>query len=278
MRYAMKFSKIIIGTANFVNPYGLKGIKLSSEIKNLSDIFILAGSHKVKYIDTAVNYGDIFQLLNQHTTERPFNIINKFSPNHSKLEDIDFDRTDVLLIHINPTSPVVNDELFNIFKSLKEKQPSLKVGVSIYDESDVPAQIYDLCDVIQLPLSILDHQLLTGGFISRMKSKGKEIHVRSVFLQGILLEDAQFLPDKLEPLKKPISKFHQYCKSYDYSPFSACLSFVLNNELIDGVVVGFNSLVELEQILHFDKQNTYKDIIVPKLEISSPDLLKPYNW
>ena len=42
-------------------------------------------------------------------------------------------------------------------------------------------------DVIQCPFNILDKRILTSGWYDKLKNKEKEIHIRSIFLQGLLV-------------------------------------------------------------------------------------------
>ena len=55
--------------------------------------------------------------------------------------------------------------------------------------------LYDI-DLVQLPLNILDRRLIDSDILARLKNRGVEIHVRSVFLQGLLLMPKNQIPDK----------------------------------------------------------------------------------
>jgi aryl-alcohol dehydrogenase-like predicted oxidoreductase len=70
-----------------------------------------------------------------------------------------------------------------------------KLGVSIY----APEELDDLAsrmqlDVVQAPLSIVDRRLASSGWLARLHAAGTEVHVRSVFLQGLLLMDPGLRP------------------------------------------------------------------------------------
>ena len=45
-------------------------------------------------------------------------------------------------------------------------------------------------DLMQLPLSLLDQRLLVSGALSEIAGRGVEVHLRSVFLHGLLFFDA----------------------------------------------------------------------------------------
>ena len=42
-------------------------------------------------------------------------------------------------------------------------------------------------DVVQLPMNILDRRFEISGWVKRLRNDHKQIHARSVFLQGLLL-------------------------------------------------------------------------------------------
>ena len=74
---------------------------------------------------------------------------------------------------------------------------------------------YDF-DVIQCPYNILDRRIISSGWYDKLK-KGIEIHVRSIFLQGLLksfsllkkntLKDGNFFLNGLRLYM--VIKFHQ---------------------------------------------------------------------
>ena len=48
---------------------------------------------------------------------------------------------------------------------------------------------------IQIPVNALDRRAIHSGLLRRLKTKGVEIHARSVFLQGLLLMQPTELPE-----------------------------------------------------------------------------------
>ena len=72
-----------------------------------------------------------------------------------------------------------------------------KIGISIY----APEQIDPLLsrgrfDLLQAPFNILDRRLAAEGWMSKLKMLGIEVHVRSIFLQGLLLMQPAQRPAK----------------------------------------------------------------------------------
>ena len=50
--------------------------------------------------------------------------------------------------------------------------------------------------MIQVPFNILDRRLATKNYLNKIKKKKIQIHVRSIFLQGILLANIKKIPKK----------------------------------------------------------------------------------
>ena len=77
-----------------------------------------------------------------------------------------------------------------IFETLKEAKKKIikKYGYSIYSFSNLKK----ICnkvkpDIIQCPYNILDRRLTEKNNLNFLKKNSIEVHVRSVFLQGLLL-------------------------------------------------------------------------------------------
>ena len=93
----------------------------------------------------------------------------------------------------------------------------IKIGFSIYDEKELN-EILNLGfipDLVQLPYSILDRRFENS--LIKLKNLDVEIHVRSVFLQGLYFKDLNNLPETLLPLRPYLRKLHEICNSFNIS-------------------------------------------------------------
>ena len=107
-------------------------------------------------------------------------------------------------------------------------------------------------DIIQCPFSILDRRLVSNNWLKKLKLKKIEVHVRSVFFQGLLLNENLI---KNKYFKKWHSKFKKWfkdIKKQNLNPVDICLSYVLNYK-IDKIVVGINDQDQLKSIINFKK-------------------------
>ena len=94
-------------------------------------------------------------------------------------------------------------KIFKNLKHFKKKKYFNKIGISIYDTRVLNFIVsnYDL-DIVQCPYNILDKRILITGWFDKLKKLGIEVHARSIFLQGLLV-------DKSLIKKKYFRKWHQ---------------------------------------------------------------------
>ena len=110
-------------------------------------------------------------------------------------------------------------------------------------------------DFIQLPFNVFDRRILKKKILKKIKKKGVKIHVRSIFLQGLLIEKNFQIPSHLSNLKKNLKNWHQWLKKNNIDPLNGCIEFVSNYKQIDKFVIGFNNFKQFNQIINFKKKN-----------------------
>ena len=72
--------------------------------------------------------------------------------------------------------------------SIKKKGYVKKIGISMYNFNKAIEVIKNFkIDIIQLPYNLIDRRLENKKFLKLARKRKVEIHVRSVFLQGLLL-------------------------------------------------------------------------------------------
>ena len=69
-----------------------------------------------------------------------------------------------------------------------------KLGVSVYSEKEINniIKLKNFPNIIQLPLNIIDTNLLNSKILERIKNKNIEIHARSVF-SGLFLKQKEII-------------------------------------------------------------------------------------
>ena len=284
--------KIILGSANYEQAYGVKrNIIKKYEIRKL---FKFAFRNKIKTIDTSPLYNKSEKIIGSLNNNR-FKIISKIpkTPRNIKkknikkwlkhnakdsLKNLKIKKFDCLLLHNADILLSKNgDEIYKSLKNMKEISMTRKIGISIYDFNQLNKILKRFkFDLIQAPLNILDQRLIQTGWLKELKKRKIEVHARSIFLQGILLLKHNQLPKKLIKLSKKLMVWENWLKKNKFNSLQVCLSFVLNQRQLDGIVVGYNNTNQLNQILKLKQiKNNFS---LPNLNIKDKKLIDPREW
>ena len=285
--------KLILGTAQLGMDYGItnqNGRASSSEAKT---VIQLAEKSGIKYLDTAVAYGDSEKLLGDFSISS--NIITKLPRIPDDLMDVeDFVRDTVinslkklrrkslyglLLRDVNEKSKKRLFKLLKILEKLKEENLVSKIGVSIYQPSDLEFFFNEMSiDLVQSPLSILDQRLVHSGWLSKLKKLGVTVHVRSIFLQGLLLKSPTELLVELPEFTRNWHLLNNFMDASKISALELCLSYPESLSGVDGIVVGVNRSNELLQVLKAYGSLSSDNIDVSALSCGNTDLIDPRKW
>lgn len=289
----MMKEKLILGTVQFGLDYGINNSVGKPNVESTEFILDYAISQKIHILDTADAYGNSSDIIGKYnkTSIQKFDIITKFKNIGESTFLIEKWLTDTILkLNIKSLWGCMfhsADEYFNNIDLMKElvkfqDEGLIKyIGVSIYTNQQLEAVINDpRIDLVQLPYNLIDNFKIRGELIKRAKGKGKIIHVRSVFLQGLFFMDVSMLPNKLLPLKSLLLSLHNLSDKYKISMESMALNYCTNDENIDGVLIGVDSLKQLKLNINSLHTKLPDDLINTINNISTPytELLNPTNW
>ena len=173
-----------------------------------------------------------------------------------------------------------NTDLWRELLVYKEEGRINKIGYSLYE----PQELFDLLeaglhpDIVQFPYSILDRKF--EPYFDLLKNKGVEIHVRSVFLQGLYFKNPEQLSNKLSILKPVLSELQNISKQNNLDISELCLDFIRQNCKIDYAVIGVESEDQLREVSQVKNCNLNWDIILETLDSYNikKELLNPSNW
>jgi aryl-alcohol dehydrogenase-like predicted oxidoreductase len=169
------------------------------------------------------------------------------------------------------------DRLFDALQQLKAEGLVRKIGVSIYDPSELDALWPRFrCDLVQAPFNLLDRRLITSGWLTRLAAEGVELHVRSVFLQGLLLMSAARREPAFRRWMPLWEGFDRWLAQTGVTPLQACLRDALAVPAIARVIVGVDSLQQLLEILA--AADGPADRLPDALRTEDRDLLNPARW
>ena len=282
-------SKIVLGTVQFGIPYGInnkQGVPVDWEIKELFSYAALSG---IQILDTASGYGNSEEKIGK-LSENKFEIVTKFSRVLSAAElkkSLDNSLNNLKLnavygyIAHSADNLIEYPDLWNELLEKKHEKIIKKIGYSLY----FPEQLERLLDLnfypdlVQLPYSILDKKF--EKFLPILRQLGTEVHIRSVFLQGLYFMDLSNLPKKLQPLQPELLKVQEICKMFDIPIASLALNFAIQNDNIDKILIGVDNVLQLKENIKLSIDPNYNTSISEKIneiQVSYPLLLNPAVW
>lgn len=260
------YYKIAIGTVQFGMPYGIANTTGQVNFDEGKKILDTARQNGIHTIDTAIGYGDSEEQLGRMGLEG-WDLITKVLPIpedhmdadkwiresvYASLERLKIDSLYGVLFHA--PDQLLGDKgiaLYNALHKLKLEGLVKKIGISVYAPEQLDSLFADLdFDIVQAPFNILDRRLKDSGWLAKLKLKKVEVHVRSLFLQGLLLMPAAMRPEKFNKWKMLWKKFDDWLMENNLTPLQACLNFVLNHPEIDKAVVGVDSLRNIQEIIN----------------------------
>ena len=283
-------SKLILGTVQFGLDYGINNSSGKVPAKEVTQILDYAKSVGINTLDTAVAYGNAEEKIGgYHLNNNPFIVNTKFD----KRNDIDWEdslRNSLTKLKI----PKVNTVMFHSFGAYyqqKENLPNIiskgkgnyfnNIGISVYTNEELKLLLNDqYIEVIQLPFNLLDNERLRGKFLKQLKEKGKTIHVRSVFLQGLFYKNTDGLSQRLPALIPFLTMLQKITHAENISMNALALQYAYSKEYIDGILIGVDSKLQLEENVYALNQKIDMKLFseIDKIKVSNTDLLNPAKW
>ncbi len=282
--------KLILGTAQMLGSYGVVKSDSRLNFKGWSNILNNSLISGITEYDTSPEYGDALNILGSVFNNNSSVKVNSKFKNQSPedLEQSVRSQTRALrckmlntLFYHRPHEYNAGDKLFKSVLNLKEKGLISKIGVSGYDNEDFKELIkHREVDVIQLPLNLIDNYLRRKEVIEIAKSNGKEIQIRSIFMQGLLLGASKKQNSYFKPLYSAIKKLGKIAKDNKMSMFQLCLSYSLSSMLIDKLLVGLENSSQFCQLLASISSKLDSNVIEQIHSISMENylLINPNNW
>jgi len=287
-------SKIALGSAQFGMDYGVNSADGQVRPEEVKKILSYAHSRNIDLLDTAPAYGNSEKTLGKInisnfkviTKTRHFNsleinsndvklLINDF---HHSLNDLKQDSIYGVLMHnADDLLKLGAEKLFDQLQELKKAKKIVKIGVSVYDYSQLQSILdnFDI-DLVQLPFNILDRRMIDSGMLAILRSKGVEVHARSVFLQGLLLMSEQNRPDIFNRWNVLWKIWHEWLNDNQITALEATIRYAISMSEISKVLVGVDTEDQLKEI--FISSSGALPKVPDELFTDDANLLNPSSW
>jgi aryl-alcohol dehydrogenase-like predicted oxidoreductase len=289
--------KLGLGTVQFGTDYGISNQSGQTTPTEVTKILEFAAASGISYLDTAPAYGNSESVLGEILTpDHRFRIVTKTNKiGKSQIDDSDIDLIlasfrlslqnlrqksvyGLLVHHSDDLLKEGGEKLFQALESLKMEGLVDKIGVSVYDRAQTERLLakYSI-DLIQVPLNVFDQRLLENGYLDSLKNSGIEIHVRSVFLQGLLLMSEDEVPSYLSGLVPHLASYRQANEERGISHLEAAIGFVDRIDSVNTLLVGVNNLNQLQEVVRAN--NPVLDLsYLDAHSVESEQLINPSLW
>jgi len=283
-------SKIILGTVQFGLDYGINNATGKPSPEQVFKMLEYAASQGVDTLDTADAYGNAVKVLGEFnkTHENLFAINTKFRSNQkplieqlvNSLRTLQMNTVGTYFYH-NYTDFIEYPKILHELVLLKRNNLVKKIGVSIYGNDEFLRCINTPeIDVIQFPFNLLDNCYQRGELMKLAKHKGKELQVRSVFLQGVFFKSLENIPEKIFPLKPYLQKITDIALDNNISLERLALLYPLQQQEIDRIIIGVDNIEQLQKNLIISQENLAPAVAarINEIAVQETELLYPKNW
>lgn len=284
--------KLAIGTVQFGLEYGVANKSGQVSSANIVKILHEAKNLGIDTLDTAAAYGNSEVLLGCAGVDS-FKVISKLPPRdpgdidatswvarnvESSLENLKLKALYGFLLH-RPLELLSRDgeRLYQKLLDLQRQGLISRLGVSVYSPEDLEKLVSHIdLELVQLPMNLFDRRFIESGWLERLKAQGAEIHVRSAFLQGLMLISPSNRPAYFRPWKNLFNAFDAWLEKENLSALEACVGFLNNVHEVDKIVVGVDSV---EQLLEISCVARGGSIVCPEyLKSNELALINPALW
>ena len=283
--------KFGIGTSQYINNYGL--LKKSINKKKFINLIKKKTSH-IDVIDTAPSYNNAENIIGKYSDSK-FKIITKFNKLKSISQNKKFNELEkgfkkslknlgkkkihgILFHDVEDINFLKNDYLKKKFKKLI-KNSVYKIGFSTYELNNIEKylKIFKF-DIIQIPINPFNIDKKKITFLKKIKKKYKiQIHARSLFLQGLSLENTAKLPVKFKLLKNKIIKIDKLIQNYNISRYDFFISFIKSLKIIDYAIIGMSSEKDFDSLKNA-KLIKISEKYIFNFKIKNQRLVDPRFW
>ena len=268
-------STLILGTAQLGMNYGATNFSGQPDDREAKAILRTAINGGITHIDTAQVYGDaenrIGTLLDVGQAQR-VRVITKL-PSLGALSDcinpsevlscVDLhiekslarlrrQQLDVLMFHQCADMFRWHGLVMDRLSEHVSMGGIAELGVSVYSPEDACSGLADSrIKHIQIPFNLLDGRWLKSQFIEAIASRPDVcVHVRSVFLQGLLINDSSLWPSWCASSSSLVSRIDAFVERFSRRDRAdLCMAYVRGFPWVTSMVVGVESVSQLEHLI-----------------------------
>jgi aryl-alcohol dehydrogenase-like predicted oxidoreductase len=163
----------------------------------------------------------------------------------------------------------------------KDKGLVGQFGVSVY----FPDELHELMDcgipfdIVQLPLNVFDQRF--RPMLPELKGRGVEVHIRSVFLQGLFFLEPDELSPHFDRVHPKLAALRRLVEEHRVPLSALLLNYAMAQPGVDRVVIGVTGADELREDLAAEAHAARCRELLPELDalaVSDEGILVASNW
>jgi len=272
-------SRLVLGTAQFGMRYGIANKIGQPDFLSVQSIVAEVWESGVREFDTAQAYGESERVLGKVLSSlgiaREAKVISKLHPaidhQNSNALNLALQQTLArlglpnlygLMLHTEDLLDIWETGLKDTLDKFIEQGLVERIGVSVYSPQKAARALRtNGISLVQLPSNLLDRRFEKAGVFHEAKSFGKEIYVRSVFLQGLLLMSDSDLPASMRFANTVAKRLINFANETGFSLKQLALGYVRSAYPEQKVLLGCETLEQVRENLEIWSKETPRDIV-----------------
>ena len=286
----MNNNKIILGTAQLNNIYGYSNSKVKLNKLKFNKIIKIMRANQINFFDTAPSYNN--DKILSSFLKKDDNLISKIDFNNNlsytpkKIEKIvknNFKNLNIKTLYgllIHNIDSIYEKNFKKFYKQLRKQKKIKKFGFSCYKIEEVEYILDNFkFEILQFPFNVFDQRLVKKkNIITKLKQRGIEIHIRSIFLQGILLDNKIHLNSYFSYWKKLFNNYKRFRVLSKITNLESAIYFIKKYNFYDKIIIGVEKPEHLIKILYIFFSKNEKSYDFKKFNTSNKKLILPYLW
>ncbi|MFD1872388.1 aldo/keto reductase [Hymenobacter bucti] len=283
-------ARLALGTAQFGLAYGLNNQAGQPTATAVAEVLAAAQAAGLTLLDTAAAYGNsearlgelaganaAFELITKLPAGPPAQVVQHLAESLGRLR-----REKLYGVLFHAFKPLQDEPAaWQALQAARAAGQVQRIGVSLYHPHEAEwllAEGWDV-DLVQVPYNVLDQRF--AAVLPRLAAQGVEVHVRSAFLQGLLLREPATLLEFFRPLAPKLTRLRALAAEAGVPLPAALLLFAAYAPGVARAVIGVDSVANLHENLAAAQYVDAAEALRPALaELAEPTdtFILPYAW
>jgi len=260
-------SRLVLGTAQLGMPYGIANRTGQPDRRAAREIVKTAWNNGICEFDTAQAYGKSEQILGQtiqdlgitdqaKITTKPHPDMNHLDQSlmmqalEQSLYHLHVNKLHCIMLHREEMLDLWQEGLYESLQSIVHRGMADHIGVSVYTpQRALQAIRTEGIQIVQLPTNILDRRFEKAGVFESAEEQDKEIYIRSVFLQGLLLMDTEELPPNMIAAKPILDEVRAISFKKNVNIRRLALGYIKTTQPKAKLIIGAEQASQLKEVI-----------------------------